>query len=186
MPADAWSDWQPLAGQPPLTAAVLAETLDGGQTFRWSCQPDGTWLGLWSDCVARLRLQPDGRLRWSAPAQLAARLKTALPAYLGGGRDFRALADTLPWRSDAHLARCLAAFPGLALPRQPFGETLLCFLCSATKQIVQIKQMVALLAERHGKVFAQTGDAVFHRLPTWAELAEIPEPALRACLLGFR
>mgnify|MGYP000877985282 CR=1 FL=1 len=188
MPADAWSDWQPLAGQPPLTAAVLAETLDGGQTFRWSLQPDGTWVGLWSDCVARLRLQPDGRLRWSAPAQLAARVKTALPAYLGVGRDFRALADTLPWRSDAHLARCLAAFPGLALPRQPFGETLLCFLCSATKQIVQIKQMVALLAARHGQPVGRAGSLTppIHRLPSWAELAEIPETDLRACLLGFR
>ena len=27
---------------------------------------------------------------------------------------------------------------------------------------------------------------VFHQLPTWAELAQIPEPDLRACLLGFR
>lgn len=186
MPADSWSDWRPLAGQPPLTAPVLAEILDGGQAFRWSRQPEAIWLGIWSDCAARLRLQADGRLLWSAPAKLVVRAEKMLPGYLGGGRDFHALADTLPWRSDAHLARCLAAFPGLLIPRQPFGETLLCFLCSATKQIVQIKQMVALLAERHGKAFAQTGDAAFHRLPTWAELAGIPEPALRACLLGFR
>jgi len=186
MPAQSWSAWQPLAGQPPLVAAVLAEILDGGQTFRWTRHADETWQGIWADNVVRLSLQPDGSLLWSAPAKLASRTKQALPAYLGGGRDFRALADTLPWRSDPHLAQCLAAFPGLIIPRQPFGETLLCFLCSATKQIVQIKQMVTLLAERHGKVFAQTGEAEFHRLPTWAELAEIPEPALRACLLGFR
>ncbi|MCW5547343.1 MAG: DNA-binding protein [Opitutaceae bacterium] len=186
MPADPWSDWQPLAGQPPLTAPVLAEILDGGQTFRWTARTDGTWQGVWSDCVARLKLQANGRLLWSAPAKLVVRAEKMLPGYLAGGRDFGALADTLPWRSDAHLARCLRAFPGLLIPRQPFGETLLCFLCSATKQIVQIKQMVALLAERHGKVFAQTGDTVLHRLPTWAELAEIPEPALRVCLLGFR
>lgn len=186
MPADSWSDWRPLAGQPPLTAPVLAEILDGGQAFRWSREPENIWLGIWSDCAARLRLQADGRLLWSAPVKLVVRAEKMLPGYLGGGHDFYALTDTLPWRSDAHLARCLAAFPGLLIPRQPFGETLLCFLCSATKQIVQIKQMVALLAERHGRIFAQTGDAVFHRLPTWAELAEITEPALRACLLGFR
>src|SRR5262249_55014899 len=51
------------------------------------------------------------------------------------------------------------------------------------KQIVQIKQMLALLAERHG---APLMNSRLHRLPTWAELAEIPETDLRACLLGFR
>jgi N-glycosylase/DNA lyase len=84
--------------------------------------------------------------------------------------------------SDAHLARCLSVYRGLRILRQPLGETLLGFLCSATKQIVQIKQMVALLAERHGAPLAPG----WHRLPTWAELAAVPESELRRCLLGFR
>ena len=111
--------------------------------------------------------------------------------YLDGNGDPRALADTLPWRSDAHLARCIAAFPDLRILRQPFGETLLGFLCSATKQIVQIKQMMALLAERHGAAIGDAGSPNpallrFNRLPTWAEIAVIPEAELRGCLLGFR
>ena len=40
----AWSEWRPLAGAPALGADVLAETLDGGQAFRWNRQADGTWL----------------------------------------------------------------------------------------------------------------------------------------------
>mgnify|MGYP003938572271 CR=1 FL=1 len=122
---------------------------------------------------------------------------TALRDYLRLDTDFAVLADALPWRSDPHLAACLAAFPGLRLPKQPFGETLLCFLCSATKQIVQIKQMVALLAQNHGAVIncgagspnpakAAFGNASLHALPTWTELAQIPEDELRRCLLGFR
>jgi N-glycosylase/DNA lyase len=101
---------------------------------------------------------------------------------LGVDRDWAALTDSLPWRSDAHLAQCIAVYPGLRILRQPFGETLLGFLCSATKQIVQIKQMCGLLAERHGMAIAPG----CHRLPTWGELAEIPEKQLRGCLLGFR
>ena len=42
--------------------------------------------------------------------------------------------------------------------------------------------MLALLAERHG---AEISPGV-RRLPTWPELAAIPEEKLRACLLGFR
>lgn len=112
---------------------------------------------------------------------LRAETRAALDAYLEGNRT-ESRVDALPWRSDFHLARCLTDFPGLRILRQPFGETLLGFLCSATKQIVQIKQMVALLAERHG---APIGGG-FHRLPTWSEIATVPEAELRACLLGFR
>ncbi|MFA6961095.1 MAG: DNA-binding protein [Opitutaceae bacterium] len=176
-----WTTWAPLPNTPRFTADTLAELIDGGQAFRWQRSPDGTWTGLWSDHVARLRLTPTGGLEWSAPAALAARVQIALPLYLFG-HDTKAAIDTLPWRSDAHLARCLAAFPGLTILRQPFGETLLGFLCSATKQIVQIKQMMALLAERHGAVLI----GEYRRLPTWGELADVPEADLRACLLGFR
>jgi N-glycosylase/DNA lyase len=179
-----WSDWQPLAITPPPNAATLAEILDGGQAFRWFRQSDGAWRGAWAGCVAELRLADD-RLTWRAPRITAAHTGPALNEYFAADRDWAALADALPWRSDAHLARCLAAFPGLRILRQPLGETLLHFLCSATKQIVQIKQMSALLAERHGAPLYPLSTQP-HRLPTWPELAEIPETELRRCLLGFR
>jgi N-glycosylase/DNA lyase len=177
-----WSSWQPLAGVGVLSDAVLVELLDGGQAFRWNRAPDGCWLGVWSDCVARVRLARDGTPEWAAPAPLVARVARALPDYFATGRDPNAAADSLPWRSDAHLQRCLGEFRGLRILKQPFGETLLGFLCSATKQIVQIKQMLALLAERHGVEIVPG----IHALPTWSELAAIPEADLRACLLGFR
>jgi len=195
-----WTKWQPLALSPAPDAAVLAETIDGGQAFRWQRAPDEIWLGQWAHHVARLRLGAGGQLEWSAAAADTGR---ALRTYLDADRDARALADTLPWRSDAHLARCIAAFPGLRILRQPFGETLLGFLCSATKQIVQIKQMMALIATRHGAVIypenatdaqpvqennvtPQQSAPPWHRLPTWAEIAAVPEAELRGCLLGFR
>ncbi|HTO04392.1 MAG TPA: DNA glycosylase [Opitutus sp.] len=185
-----------------LNAAVLSETLDGGQAFRWRRDSEGTWHGVFDRHAVRLRLESEGMLHWSAPAQLAENTGHALIRYLDTGPGLDQLVDALPWRSDPHLARCLAAFPGLRILRQPFGETLLGFLCSATKQIVQIKQMIALLAERHGASLLQSpeGDVsystivaatdqaapVLFRLPTWTELAAVPESELRACLLGFR
>jgi N-glycosylase/DNA lyase len=181
---------------------VLAEVLDGGQAFRWHRVSNGAtpparrnpgdagsvpdtavvWQGVWSGCVARLKPGADGGMLWSAPRALAGAVASELPRYLAASVNFTQLADDLPWRSDPHLARCLAAFPGLRLLRQPLGETLLGFLCSATKQIVQIRQMVELLARRHGRGIAPG----IHRLPTWAELAVVTEEDLRACLLGFR
>ncbi len=188
----AWSDWRNLRWGERLSPAVLAEMLDGGQAFRWRRESDGSWHGTWASHSARLQFGPDHRLQWSAPAALAPAVGQALEVYFDAGLDVPALTDALPWRSDAHLSRCLAAFPGLRLLRQPFGETLLCFLCSSAKQIVQIKQVVALLATRHGRELIPNSSPVtrhsslLHALPTWDALAGLPESALRACRLGFR
>ena len=201
-PAPDWTPFVPLPGAPVLAPRTLAELVDGGQSFRWRRLADDTWLGHWSDHIVRLRLTPAGALEWSAPPASAARTAAALPVYLLGNYT-PASVDALPWRSDPHLARCLAAFPGLTILRQPFGETLLGFLCSATKQIIQIKQMISLLAARLTPV---NPDPICHlisdklslpigskpdiftenRLPTWTELAAVPESDLRACRLGFR
>jgi len=181
-----WSAWRALPLGAPLDTAVLAETLDGGQAFRWRCDA-GVWHGIFGKSVVQLSLDATGSLNWSAPDALAPDAGPAIAHYLDTSRDARELADTLPWRSDAHLAACLAAFPGLRILRQPFGETLLGFLCSATKQIVQIKQMIALLADRHGTPLSPDGrSSLPNRLPTWTELALIPEAELRACQFGFR
>jgi N-glycosylase/DNA lyase len=176
-----------------MERSALSETLDGGQAFRWRLEDDQvTWFGIFGAHAVRIRLDPTGRIHWCAPEPIATSTEPALIHYLDAGAEHAERVDALPWRSDAHLARCIAAFPELRILRQPFGETLLGFLCSATKQIVQIKQMVALLAERHGAPLLppfhsqpSTLSSV-HRLPTWNELAAIPEAELRACLLGFR
>ncbi len=194
MSAD-WHPWQPVPAFPRsrlLTSAVLAELLDGGQAFRWHRQPDGSFEGGWSAHHVRLRLTAGGAalplrsetasgLEFTTPAHVdPVATAAALQAYLAGPP---ADEDALPWRSDPHLAACMRACPGLRILRQPFGETLLGFVCSATKQIVQIKQMMALLATRHG---AALGPPAWQALPAWETLATVPEPALRACALGFR
>lgn len=200
-----WSEWQSLPGWTP-SADTLAETLDGGQSFRWSLENGGAtpssriWTGTWSDQLAQVRLDA-GQLEWRCPASQLAAAQLAVPRYLGGATDWPALADSLPWRSDPHLSRCLSEFPALRILRQPFGEALLGFLCSATKQIVQIKQMVALLADNHGPPLPLRTHArsltpelpspnfdlpALRALPTWGELAGVPEAGLRRCLLGFR
>ena len=149
------------------------------------------WTGIWADNVAQLRSLGDA-IEWRAPVARQAEVEARLHRYLALDTDWSQITGSLPWRSDEHLAKCIAAYPGLRLLRQPLGETLLGFLCSATKQIVQIKQMVALLADRHGSPLPVPGAADLHRtiatqrLPTWPELAAIPEKDLRACLLGFR
>ena len=179
----AWTAWRELSPGVGIGAGVLAELLNGGQSFRWEAFPGGEWLGFWGALAARVRLGSTGNLEWSVPDSMSAGAGPALTRYFDAGRDPAALADTLPWRSDPHLFRCIGAFPRLRVLRQPFGETLLCFLCSSAKRIVQIKRMAALLAERHGSPLA---GYPAHRLPTWNELSAATDADLRGCGLGFR
>lgn len=188
-----WTEWRPLEPGLCVTPASLAEIVDGGQSFRWWPRAEGSWIGQWSEHVIELRSHPGTTLEWRCPADQDDLIRDALPRYLGLDQRHVAAMRALPWRSDPHLRRAMDAFPGLRLLRQPFGETLLTFLCSATKQIVQIKQMVALLAQRLGRPVSTCHSisdtlpgGLGWRLPTWEELANVSEVRLRDCLLGFR
>ncbi|TVR51749.1 MAG: DNA-binding protein [Puniceicoccaceae bacterium] len=182
---DAAAPWKHLPAASPTSAAVLAETLGGGQAFRWTLRMDGAyWEGGYANHRFHLRADPEGRLLWrpangSTPESDA---EKSLHHYLGADQDWIDLADRLPWRSDPHLPRCLKAFPGLRILRQPFGETLLAFLCSPTKRIPQISLMLETLAERFGDPLPGGS----HALPTWERLARTSLSDLRACGLGFR
>lgn len=173
--------WECLLEDDSCTPRTLEETLVGGQAFRWYWEPDGGfWYGIWGKKAACLRITDSGILE-------AARLtpETALGdirSYLGHDR----LADwiaVLPVNSDPVLASLAKRWSGLSLLRQPPGETLLAFICSSNKQILQIRAMLHALATQLGEPLPGTP---FSRLPTWEELAGIPESALRACALGYR
>src|SRR5689334_22333203 len=110
MPA-LWSEWSPVTFLPLLSERTLAELLDGGQAFRWNRQPDGTWLGVWGDCIAHVRQDHNGIIHWRSPASSSRRVASALPLYFGKEASFNEQVDALPWRSDAHLALCLKTFP---------------------------------------------------------------------------
>ena len=111
-----WSDWQSLAFAPTPNAITLGEIFDGGQAFRWHQQPDGAWRGIWAGHMAELRLAGSA-VQWRAPQLLAAGVESALRDYFATDRDWTVLTDSLPWRSDAHLARCFETFPGLRILR---------------------------------------------------------------------
>ena len=90
--------------------------------------------------------------------------------------------DSLPWRSDSILKQAIDAYPNLRILRQPLSETLLGFLCSSTKQIPQIKQILRLSSEFYGETII----APFKSLPDWDRLAKLEENQLRNLKLGYR
>jgi N-glycosylase/DNA lyase len=173
--------FQPWPEAPSLSESTLAETLDGGQAFRWNLH-NGIFEGQWARHVLRLRITDQG-IELSVPesSNLEATIE-ALSEYFALSTDFAARTDALPWRNDPVLRTAVEAFPGLRILRQPLDETLFSFLCSSTKQIPQIKAICEAVARDLGEPLPDGS----HALPTWARLAEVGEERLRRAKLGYR
>jgi N-glycosylase/DNA lyase len=163
-----------------IPAGTLAEQMDGGQSFRWSREAAGSWVGVFGRTLAAVRPGPQG-LEWRGLPG-ATQAEADLRRYLDAEGSQAKLSEALPWRSDPVLRAARAAYPGLRILRQDPHETLIGFLCSSNKRIVQIRVMVAALADKLGEPLG----AGFHAMPTWQEIARAEDATLRACSLGYR
>jgi N-glycosylase/DNA lyase len=121
------------------------------------------------------------------------RAETSAPAaewqwlthYLQSDADLAAIIKTFP--VDAPMQSALAACPGLRLLRQEPWECLASFILSSTKQIVQIRQIIARLCERHGTAIeVPDGESRMFAFPTPSQIASLSEAQLRECKMGFR
>ena len=123
----------------------LAAILNSGQVFRWR-QNENSWTGVVGKNFARLT-QTDGGILAEASAGIDN--LDWLRDFLQTGTDLDAVLKTFP--DDEPMRAAIASCRGLRLLRQDPWECLASFILSSTKQIVQIRQIVALLCERFGK-----------------------------------
>ena len=184
----------------------LAATLASGQAFLWRPVADA-WEGFVAGRWVRLRQTGEQLHAETAAPQ---RDWQWLRDYLQLDVDLAAVLATFP--DDAPMRAAIAACRGLRLLRQEPWETLVSFICSSTKQIVQIQQIIALLCERFGEPisvgddvrslslnaergmpYAECEPAPPHiggypvfAFPSAARLAACSEAELRACKMGFR
>jgi len=159
----------------------LRSTLNSGQAFYWR------QLGeVWEGVIGR---------RW---VMLSQRGSTITATSAGNVSDWAWVEDYLQLRTD--IGSIIATFPkdppmnaalracrGLRLLRQDPWEVLGSFILSSTKQIVQIKQVVAALRRCFGEpVRVPAGHGAAFAFPRPERLAAASEARLRACKMGFR
>jgi N-glycosylase/DNA lyase len=174
----------------------LAATLSSGQAFRWHLQ-NGAWEGVVAGRWVRLIAEdsaiiaetaaPVGDWKW-------------LTHYLQLELNLSSVLATFP--DDEPMRAAVQSCCGLRLLRQEPWECLASFILSSTKQIVQIRQIVALLCERFGESICSGGqgpspylsdceksavkDRRYNSFPTPQRIAALTEAELRACKMGFR
>ena len=175
----------------PVRDYDLAATLDSGQVFRWQFY-DGAWHGVLGKHFLRLT-QTENGIHAAAAAPVAD--WNFLREFFQTEIDLAIVLKTFP--DDAPMNLAVARCRGLRLLRQNPWECLASFILSSTKQIVQIRQIVALLCERFGEPVAafslapsdgeRAGERGAHfSFPSPQRLAAASEQELRACKMGFR
>jgi N-glycosylase/DNA lyase len=123
----------------------LAATLDSGQVFRWR-EKNGSWIGVLGKNFVRLTQTREGIFAETATPQ---KDWDWLREFLQTETGLEKILKTFP--DDEPMNRAVASCRGLRLLRQDPWECLASFILSSTKQIVQIRQIVALLCERFGE-----------------------------------
>jgi N-glycosylase/DNA lyase len=175
----------------PVRDYDLAATLDSGQVFRW--QPERgrparvnqrlelageppallpPWTGIVGKHFVRLTQAPGGIL-----AETAAPVADWqwLHDFLQTEIDLENILKTFP--DDEPMRRAVAACRGLRVLRQEPWECLASFILSSTKQIVQIRQIIALLCERFGEPLTLTLSQTEREHQTSAPLLSKDYPA---------
>ncbi len=181
----------------PVRDYDLAATLDSGQVFRWQ-RVENSWHGVIRKHFVQLTQTADG-----IHAHAAAPVTdwNFLREFLQSEVNLAAILNTFP--DDEPMRAAVAACRGLRLLRQEPWECLASFILSSTKQIVQIRQIVALLCEwfgepttvgraspraannlRHDKDGSRGRSP--HQFPTAEKIASLTEANLRDCKMGFR
>jgi len=176
-----WSEFQTLDSVF-FTPADFAETLDGGQAFGWYIEEKNTYVGLFDSHLFKLRLNEFGKVEFSHKKNSHPKIKEHIEKYLDAKRDYELLRKKLFKIKDSHLEKELHARPTLRILNQPIQETIIAFICSSSKRIVQIKQCLWLLRKNLGEHIA--GD--FYALPTFEKIANAPLEKILDCKLGFR
>jgi N-glycosylase/DNA lyase len=159
----------------------LDATLNSGQAFRWEAR-DGDWTGVVRGSWLKLRQQDHGIVAETAVPQTDWQW---LGDYLQATVKLGAILDSFP--KDGPMLDAVKACHGLRLLRQEPWECLASFILSSTKQIVQIRQIVATLCERYGtSVTVPSGEPIAFAFPTAEQVAGLSETKLRECKAGFR
>ena len=159
----------------------LEATFTCGQAFRWQWH-DPYWVGVTGAHWVRVRREPGVLVAETAePPADWEWLVHYLQLEVDLSEVVRAFPDDKPMRA------AVTACRGLRLLRQDPWECVASFILSSTKQIVQIRQIIAMLCERYGERLAVApGCPPAFAFPSASRLACLTEAELRACKMGFR
>lgn len=155
----------------------LAQTLDCGQAFRWSRQPDGSYIGV--ACGRQLHISRNGDELLLHNTTMEDYCEV-WQGYFDLERDYASLKEQFSW--DPVLRDALDYAEGIRVLHQEPWETICTFIISANNNIPRIKGIVERLCQLCGEPLGQG----FFAFPTPTRMAELTESDLAPLRCGYR
>jgi N-glycosylase/DNA lyase len=162
-------------------------TLDCGQCFRWTKEPDDSYTGIVSGRIVNLTF-----LSGQSPLTGTIVLENAEEAdrdfwfdYFDLNTDYGIIKKSLS-DADSIVAQAIAFGGGMRILRQEPWETLVSFILSANNNIPRIKKCVESLALHFGEEVGTYRGKTYYNLPTAEVLASLSPEELDVCKLGYR
>ncbi len=163
-----------------ITDLDLAQTLDCGQAFRWTENPDGTFCGIVNKTIIKAELKDSALTLYGADEKQREFFKT----YFDLDYDYQKAKEFL---SGTHLVMSDAAkfAGGIRILRQDSFEALISFIISQNNNISRIKGIIGRLCENFGEKIGD-GDNISYAFPKVEVLASLSREDLAPIRAGFR
>ena len=149
-------------------------TLKSGQVFHWDPLPDGSWVGLIGDHLARVSEKNKNLVIEDGDPEI-------LNHYFSLDHPLEQIYAAFP--KDPLSQESLALCNGLRILRQPRWECLATFITSSMKQVAHIRSMSLAIRKHLGNPVAGSPHPAY---PSFKYLARSDEKHLLDCGLGYR
>lgn len=150
-------------------------TFNCGQCFRWTEEADGSFVGIASGHVCRVKdgmviCGPEEERFWAA--------------YFALDIPYDVITRDLITK-DPHIESCIAFGQGMRILRQDLWETMVSFIISANNHIPRIRNIVEMLCSTYGQPLEFEGK-VYHSFPSAKELVHLQKEDLQVLHAGYR
>ena len=151
-----------------------------GQCFRWNKEDNGSYTGIFSDCVLNVEKSKD-KIIFTGNENTT---EEKINYYFDLNRDYSTIKNKLS-RVDNNLLEATGYGSGIRILNQDLWETIISFIISANNNIPRIKGIIERMSKQYGKEIKYNGKS-YYTFPTAKELSKATVEDLKKLGLGFR
>lgn len=164
----------------------LKDIFECGQCFRWNQEEDGSYTGVFTDCVLNVEKQGSKIIfKGKYYNQITQKdFEEKIRNYFDLDRDYSKIKRILS-KVDENLKLSVKYGEGIRILNQNLWETIISFIISANNNIPRIKGIIERISAKYGKEI-EFNNKKYYTFPSKEELSKASVEDLRALGLGFR
>ena len=151
-----------------------------GQCFRWNREENGSYTGVFSDCVLNVK-KCEGNIVFNGNENVT---EEKINEYFDLNRDYSKIKKELS-KVDNNLLEATNFGRGIRILNQDLWETIISFIISANNNIPRIKGIIEKISKKYGKEI-KFNEKSYYEFPTPKELSKATVEDLKNLGLGFR